>query len=157
VCDADLGKASSDCAHNLAAGVFLQLDVDQGMLCQERGQGRGKKLGGRRGIGEQAHARPKAVRELRQLPLYPLQLLHDSSARGRGADAAAMPVRGAERRGSLPSAGLVRWPRRALCPPARRQAKGRPDAGYAASVAAIRPLALSRNALSALEAKPSQR
>jgi len=43
----------------------------------ERGQGRGKKLGGCGRVGEQSHAHPKTVRVLRQLPPHSLQLLND--------------------------------------------------------------------------------
>ena len=95
--NADLGKVSSDGAHDLAAGALFQVDIDQGMLREERRQGHGEKLGGCGGIGEQAHARPKAVRVLRQLRSHSLQLLNDElrvmgkcRARGRSADAAAM-------------------------------------------------------------------
>jgi hypothetical protein len=34
--DADLGQVSSDGAHDLATGALLQIDVDQGMLREER-------------------------------------------------------------------------------------------------------------------------
>jgi hypothetical protein len=58
--DADLGDVSGDSAHNVAAGMLLQINVDLGMLRQEPGQGSGKKLGGCSRIGEQAHAPPEA-------------------------------------------------------------------------------------------------
>jgi hypothetical protein len=49
--DNDLGDVSSHCAHNVAAGTLLQIDVDLRMLRQELGQRSGKKLGGCSRIG----------------------------------------------------------------------------------------------------------
>ena len=59
--DADIGQVSGDSAHNVAAGMLLQIDVDLGMLRQECGQRSGKELRGRRRIGEQAHAPSEAI------------------------------------------------------------------------------------------------
>jgi hypothetical protein len=50
--DADLGQVSGDSAHDVAAGSLFQIDVDLGILRQERSQRSGKKLRGRRRIGE---------------------------------------------------------------------------------------------------------
>src|SRR4029077_44203 len=65
-----------DSAHDVAAGTLLQIDVDLGMLRQERGQGSGKELGCRGCIGEQAHAPSEAVGILRQFSAHPFQLLY---------------------------------------------------------------------------------
>ena len=50
--DTDLGEVSGDSAHDVAAGSLFQIDVDLGILRQERSQRSGKKLRGRRRIGE---------------------------------------------------------------------------------------------------------
>ena len=66
--NADVGQASGNSAHDVAAGTLLQIDVDLGMLRQEYGQGSGKEFGGRSRIGEQADTPPEAVGILRQFP-----------------------------------------------------------------------------------------
>ena len=98
--DADFSYVSGDSAHDFPAGTLLQIDVDLGMLRQECSQSSGNKLGGRSGIGEQAHAAPEAVGILRQFPAHPFQLLNDqlcvvneSCARWRRANATAVPFK----------------------------------------------------------------